>query len=45
MIKDNIQNNVIKDSLRIMAALNKHLSEESCGHSIKEIVIEAFEAS
>ena len=32
---------VVKDALRITAILNKHLSEENCAHTIKEIAAEA----
>jgi hypothetical protein len=34
---------VVQDAIRIATILNKHLSEENCRHSVKQIASEAFE--
>jgi len=34
---------VVQDALRCVRILNKHLDEESCQHTLKEIATEAFQ--
>ncbi len=33
---------VVNDALRITSVLNKHLSEEDCSHTIRQIAMEAL---
>lgn len=34
---------VVRHAIRIAAILNKHLSEDNCHHSVRDITAEAFE--
>lgn len=35
--------NVVRDALKITTILNKHLDEDNCRHTVKEIAAEAFD--
>ena len=43
MINCDKNKHVVKDALKITKALNRHLDEKECTHSIIDLVLECFE--